>query len=88
LDNFELLRYIPVTIEPLGEHVFVAEASELNLSMTGRTPEDAVRLLKDAIARTYDGNRTRRNTLDADRRRQQRILETYIGKPKGVWHWA
>jgi hypothetical protein len=88
LENFELLRFIPVTIEPLGEWVFVAEASELNLSMTGRTPDDAVNLLKDAITRTYESNRKGRNGLDQDRRRQQRILETYIGKPKGTWHWA
>lgn len=88
LDNFELLRFIPVTIEPLGEWVYVAEASDLNLSMTGRTPDDAVALLKDAITRTYESNRKGRNTLDPDRRRQQRVLETYFGKPKGTWHWA
>jgi hypothetical protein len=88
LDNYELLRFIPVTIEPLGDRVFVAEAADLNLSITGQTAEDAVQLLKELLVRVYEGNRSKRHHLDAERRRQQRTLETYIGRPKGSWHWA
>jgi hypothetical protein len=88
LDNYELLRPIPVTIEPLGERVFVAEVAELNLSISGQTAEDAVNLLKELLVRMYEGNRSKRGTLDGERRRQQRALETYIGRAKGSWPWT
>ena len=88
LDNYELLRFIPVTIEPLADRVFVAEAADLNLTITGQTAEDAIQLLKELLIRVYEGNRSKRHHLDVGGRRQQRTLETYIGRPKGSWHWA
>ena len=88
LDNYDLLRPIPVTIEPLGERVFVAEVAELHLSITGQTAEDAVQLLKELMVRMYEGNRSKKNNLDNERKRQQRTLETYIGRAKGTWPWT
>jgi hypothetical protein len=88
LENYELLRPIPVSIEALGERVFVAEVAELNLSISGQTAEDAVHLLKELMVRMYEGNRSKRSTLDTERRRQQRTLETYIGRAKGTWPWT
>jgi hypothetical protein len=88
LDNYDLIRFIPVTIEPLGESVFVAVSTDLDLSVTGRTADEAVDLLKEMIIRIYEGSRSRKNTLDAARARQLKTLESFIGKSKGMWHWA
>jgi hypothetical protein len=77
-----------VTIEPLGESVFVAVSTDLDLSVTGRTADEAVDLLKEMIIRIYEGSRSRKNTLDAARARQLKTLESFIGKSKGMWHWA
>ena len=88
IDNYDLIRAIPVTIEPLGENVFVADSQDFDLSVTGRTADEAVELLKEMIVRIYEGNRSRKNTLDAARARQIKTMETFIGKAKGMWHWA
>lgn len=88
IENYDLIRFIPVTIEPLGDSVFVADSPDLDLSVTGRTADEAVELLKEMIVRIYESSRSRKNTLDSARARQLKTLESFIGKSKGMWHWA
>src|ERR1700724_2631126 len=57
LQNYELIKPIPVLIESLGDKVFVAEAPDLNVSTTGNSVGAAFLLLKDHIITTYEGYR-------------------------------
>jgi hypothetical protein len=84
LQNYELLKPIPVLVESLGDKVFVAEAPDLNISTTGNSVGAAFLLLKEQILSTYEGNRSKR-VSDSDRARQLGIFETYIGRPRRHW---
>ena len=84
LQNYELLKPIPVLVESLGDKVFVAEAPDLNISTTGNSVGAAFLLLKEQILSTYEGNRSKR-VSDSDRARQLGTFETYIGRPRRHW---
>jgi predicted RNase H-like HicB family nuclease len=84
LQNYELIKPIPVLIESLGDKVFVAEAPDLNVSTTGNSVGAAFLLLKEHIITTYEGYRSKKG-LDSERTRQLGIFDKYIGKTKRHW---
>jgi hypothetical protein len=84
LQNYDLLRPIPVVVETLGPRTFVAEIPDLDISTSGTSLSDTLILLKAQIATIYDGLRVKK-TLDSERTRQLRLLESYIGKAKRNW---
>ena len=84
LQNYELFKPIRVVVESLGDKVFVAEAPELNVSTTGNSVGGALILLKDHISTVYEGYTSKKN-LDAERTRQFKVFETYIGRPRRNW---
>jgi predicted RNase H-like HicB family nuclease len=84
LQNYELIKPIPVLIESLGDKVFVAEAPDLNVSTTGNSVGAAFLLLKEHIITTYEGYRSKKG-LDSERTRQLGIFDKYIGKAKRHW---
>jgi hypothetical protein len=84
LQNYDLVKPIPVIVDPLGDKLFVAEVPEMDLSITGNSVGDTLILLKDHIATVYEGLRIKKN-LDPERTRQLRLLEAYIGKSRRSW---
>jgi hypothetical protein len=84
LQNYELIKPIPVLVESLGDKVFVAEAPDLNISTTGNSVGAAFLLLKEQILSAYEGNRSKR-VSDSDRARQLAVFEKYIGRPRRHW---
>lgn len=84
IQGYDLIKPIPVLIEPLGDTVFVAEAPDLNLSTTGNSVGAAFLLLKEQIITTYEGNRGKKGP-DPQRTQQLAALEQYIGKPRRNW---
>jgi hypothetical protein len=84
LNNYDLIKPIPVLIESLGDKVFVAESLELNVSTTGDSVGAAFLLLKEQIITTYEGYRNRKGS-DSERARQLAVFDQYIGKPRRHW---
>jgi hypothetical protein len=84
LQNYELVKPIPVLIESLGDKVFVAEAPDLNVSITGNSVGAAFLLLKDHIVTIYEGYRGKK-AADPERARQLTIFDKYIGKTRRSW---
>ena len=84
LNNYELIKPIPVLIESLGDKVFVAESPDLNVSTTGGSVGAAFLLLKEQIITTYEGYRSKKGS-DSERARQLAAFEDYIGKPRRHW---
>lgn len=84
LNNYELIKPIPVLIESLGDKVFVAESPDLNVSTTGNSVGAAFLLLKEQIITAYEGHRNKKGS-DSERARQLSDFEQYIGKPRRHW---
>jgi hypothetical protein len=84
LQNYEVIKPIPVLIESLGDKVFVAEAPDLNLSTSGNSVGAAFLMLKEHIVATYEGYRSKKG-LDSERTRQLAVMDRYIGKTKRHW---
>lgn len=84
LNNYDLIKPIPVLIESLGDKVFVAESVDLNVSTTGDSVGAAFLLLKEQIITTYEGYRGRKGS-DSERARQLAVFDQYIGKPRRHW---
>ena len=63
LQNYEILKPIPVLVESLGDTVFVAEAPDLNVSITGNSVGSAFLLLKDHIINIYEGYRSKKGWI-------------------------
>lgn len=84
LNNYELIKPIPVLIESLGDKVFVAESPDLNVSTTGNSVGAAFLLLKEQIITAYEGHRSKKGS-DSERARQISDFEQYIGKPRRHW---
>jgi hypothetical protein len=84
IKNYDLIKPIPVLIESLGDTVFVAEAPDLNLSITGNSIGTALLLLKDHIINIYEGYRGKK-ALDPERARQLTIFDDYIVKSRRHW---
>jgi len=84
LQNYDLIKPIPVVIESLGDKIFTAEAPDLNFSMCDNSLGGALLLLKDRITTIYEEYRMKK-TLDPEQARRLNILQTYIGKTRRNW---
>jgi hypothetical protein len=84
LPNHELIKPIPVLVESLGDKVFIAEVPGLDISITGNSMGGVLLQLKERIANMYEGHRSSTN-LSADKARELRELESYIGKTRRNW---
>lgn len=84
LPNHELIKPIPVLIESLGDKVFIAEALDLEISITGSSMGGVLLQLKEHIANIYEGHRAS-NNLKPEAARQLKAMETYIGRTRRNW---
>ena len=84
LQNYDLIKPIPVVVDSLADKIFTAEAPDLNLSISENSLGGALLLLKDRIASIYEEYRMK-NILDPKQARRLEILQTYIGKAKRNW---
>jgi hypothetical protein len=84
LQNYDLIKPIPVVVDSLADKIFTAEAPDLNLSISENSLGGALLLLKDRIATIYEEYRMKK-TLDPEQARRFEILQTYIGKTKRSW---
>lgn len=81
LQNYELLKPIPVVIESLSDKFFTAEVPELNLSISETSLAGALLILKDHITTIYEEYRMKK-MLNPEQARQLEILQIYIGKTR------
>jgi hypothetical protein len=84
LQNYELIKPIPVVVESLGDKIFTAEAPDLNLSMSEGSLGGALLLLKDRITTIYEEYRMKK-IVDPEQARRLEVLQLYIGKAKRNW---
>jgi hypothetical protein len=84
LPNHELIKPIPVLIESLGDKVFIAEALDLEISITGSSMGGVLLQLKEHIANIYEGHRAS-NNLKPEAARQLKAMEGYIGRTRRNW---
>ena len=84
LPNHELIKPIPVSVESLGDKVFIAEVPGLDISITGNSLGGVLLQLKEHVANIFEGHRTS-NNLKPEGARQLKALETYIGKTRRNW---
>jgi hypothetical protein len=81
LPHYELTEPIPIVIDPLGDTIFTAAISHLDISATGNSIGEGLLLLKEQIGFVY-GDLSRRSNLTADQKTTLQILHTYI-RPNG-----
>lgn len=81
LPHHELTEPIPIVIDPLGDTIFTAAMSSLDISATGNSISEGLLLLKEQIEFVY-GDLSRRLTLSPDQKTRLQILHTYI-RPNG-----
>ena len=84
LQNYELVKPIPVIVDSLADKIFTAEVPDLNLSISENSLGGALLFLKDRITTIYEEYRMKK-TLDPEQSRCLEILQTYIGKTKRNW---
>jgi hypothetical protein len=84
LQNYELLKPIPVVVESLSNKLFIAEAPDLNISMSDTSLAGVLLLLKDHITTIYEEFRMKK-TMNPKETRQLEILQMYIGKTRRNW---
>jgi hypothetical protein len=84
LQNYDLLKPIPVVLESLGDNIYTAEAPDLSLSASDNTLGGALLLLKDQITTVYEEYRMKK-TMNPEQSRRFERLQTYIGKTKRNW---
>lgn len=81
LPHHELTEPIPIVIDPLGDTIFTAAMSNLDISATGNSISEGLLLLKEQIEFVY-GDLSRRLSLTPDQKTRLQILHTYI-RPNG-----
>lgn len=84
LQNYDLIRPIPVIVDSLADKIFTAEVPDLNLSISEGSLGGALLFLKDRITTIYEEYRMKK-TLDPEQARRLEMLQTYIGKTKRNW---
>jgi hypothetical protein len=84
LQNYDLLRPIPVVIEALGDRLFSAQAPVLEIAITGSSISGAFLQLKEQIAATYEQCR-QKSTVTPERLHQLGLFQAYIGKARRGW---
>jgi hypothetical protein len=81
LPHHELTEPIPIVIDPLGDTIFTATISNLDICATGNSIGEGMVLLKEQIEFVY-GDLSRRSNLTPDQKTTLQILHTYI-RPNG-----
>lgn len=81
LPHHDLIEPIPIVIDPLGDTIFTAAMSNLDISATGNSIGEGLLLLKEQIEFVY-GDLSRRLSLTPDQKTRLQILHTYI-RPNG-----
>jgi len=81
LPHHELTEPIPIVIDPLGDTIFTASMSNLDISATGNSIGEGLLLLKEQIEFVYS-DLSRRSSLTADQKTTLQMLHTYI-RPNG-----
>lgn len=81
LPHHELTEPIPIVIDPLGDTIFTASMSNMDISATGNSIGEGLLLLKEQIEFVY-GDLSRRSNLTADQKTTLQMLHTYI-RPNG-----
>lgn len=81
LPHHELIEPIPIVIDPLGDTIFTATMSNLDISATGNSIGEGLLLLKEQIEFVY-GDLSRRLSLTPDQKTKLQMLHTYI-RPNG-----
>jgi hypothetical protein len=86
LPHHDLTEPIPIYIDPLGDTVFTATVSNLDISATGNSIGEALVLLKEQIEFVY-GDLSRRAKRSPDQTTMLQMLHTYIaaGGTKPAW---
>jgi hypothetical protein len=82
LPHHDLTEPIPIHIDPLGDTVFTATVSNLDISATGNSIGEALVLLKEQIEFIY-GDLNRRTKRSPDQTTMLAMLHTYI-EPTGT----
>jgi hypothetical protein len=82
LQNYEVIKPIPVVIGSLGGKIFTAEAPDLSVSTCENSQGAALLLLKDHITTLYEEYRMK-TTLNPDRRDSLRRYRCILEKPSG-----
>lgn len=77
LPRYELIETIPVTVEALGDKVFTASVSALNLTGTGHTLGDALLIVKDQLEALYE-KLSKTTRLDDDEEKYLKYLQSHI----------
>lgn len=77
-ETFELKNIVPVKITELSDGEFLASFEEAGISITGDTPQDAIRHFKNELIETFEIYK--REQLGVVPKKQLAILEKYIGK--------
>jgi hypothetical protein len=77
LPRRELIESIPVTVESLGDQVFTATVSPLNVTGTGNTLGDALIIVKEQIEVLYE-RLSKATALDNDEKTHLTYLQSHI----------
>jgi hypothetical protein len=86
LPHHELTEPIPIHIDPLGDTVFTATVSNLDISATGNSIGEALVLLKEQIEFVY-GDLNRRSNRSNDQKTALQMLHTYIAASGNKPSW-
>ena len=76
--KYELKRLVSISIKELSDGEYLASFEAAGISITGDTPQDAIRLFKSELIKTYEIYK--REQLGAGPKKQLAVLEKYIGK--------
>jgi hypothetical protein len=77
LPRRELIESIPVTVDSLGDQVFTATVSPLNVTGTGNTLGDALIIVKEQIEVLYE-RLSKATALDNDEKTHLAYLQSHI----------
>jgi hypothetical protein len=77
LPRRELIESIPVTVDSLGDQVFTATVSPLNVTGTGNTLGDALIIVKEQIEVLYE-RLSKATALDNDEKTHLTYLQSHI----------
>ena len=78
LPNHSLSEPIPVAIVSLGDKVFTASVTNMNIHGTGTSIGEALLVLKEQIEEIYAELSKRPSHLDTDQKATLQLLQTYI----------
>jgi hypothetical protein len=78
LPNHELVESIPIAIDALGDSVFTASMRNVDIAATGNSVGEALLLLKEHIAATFDELNRQLSHLTQDQKTTLQLLHTYI----------